>query len=289
VAAAQTARRGRAGTFGSGGNAGDGNVRRAAAGLKRACPPKLQRRQGPADRRHSGAPKGERAFRCPSATYAPRLTRAATLAPKGATTTTRCACRRSARPSIGWVKRKLTRAHPRAGTRRPGLFDIVRWDDTATVRRRAASSAALIPSSPRGARVRERSTKWNVRARVSKGEDEQRRSPSCLETHRGAVQLWNDLRSCRATMLLGMRARPRAEHQPAAVRNHRRRGFIVSGLLFTMNFATAACRPRRAFISLHAAPDRAATRPRAVELPPSCAPARCDPCRECGIRSPQRR
>jgi hypothetical protein len=211
------------------------------------------------------------------------------LAPKGATKTRRCACRRSAHPSIGWVKLKLTRAHPRAGTRRRGLFDIVRWDDTAAVRRRAASSAALIHPHAQERACASVPKKWNVRARVSKGQDEQLRSPSCFETHRGAVQLWNDLRSCRATMLLGMRARPRAEHQPAAVRNHRRRGFIVSGLLFTMNFATAACRPRRAFISLHAAPDRAATRPRAVELPPSCAPARCDPCRECGIRSPQRR
>src|SRR5262245_5044879 len=34
----------------------------------------------------------------------------------------------------------------------------------------------------------------------------------------------------------------RAEHQPAAVRNDYRRNSIVSGLLFTMNGATATCR-----------------------------------------------
>jgi hypothetical protein len=119
--------------------------RRAKAGLPAEAPAKARSR---ADKRHGGAPKGERAFRGPSATYALRLTRAATLAPKGATKTRRCACRRSAHPSIRWVKRKLTRARPRAGTRRRGLFDIVRWDDTATVRRRAASVAWAHPSSP---------------------------------------------------------------------------------------------------------------------------------------------
>src|SRR5262245_39267926 len=35
----------------------------------------------------------------------------------------------------------------------------------------------------------------------------------------------------------------RAKYQPAAVRNERRRSFIVSGLLFTMRFATHTCRP----------------------------------------------
>jgi hypothetical protein len=34
----------------------------------------------------------------------------------------------------------------------------------------------------------------------------------------------------------------RAKHQPAAVRNRRRRSSIVSGLLFTMSGATATCR-----------------------------------------------
>jgi hypothetical protein len=135
------------GTFGSG-NAGDGNVRRAAAGLKRACPPKLQRRKGPG--RQTPRWSAERRA-CVSRSK--RNVRAAphprgSLAPQGATTTTRCASRRSAHPSIRWVKVKLTRARPRAGTRRRGLFDIVRWDDTATVRRRAASSVAVIVPSP---------------------------------------------------------------------------------------------------------------------------------------------
>jgi len=34
-----------------------------------------------------------------------------------------------------------------------------------------------------------------------------------------------------------------AKHQLAAVRNDRRRNFIVFGLLFTMRFATHTCRP----------------------------------------------
>jgi hypothetical protein len=37
-----------------------------------------------------------------------------------------------------------------------------------------------------------------------------------------------------------------AKHQPAGVRNDRRGTFIVSGLLFTMTFATPTCRPHRA-------------------------------------------
>jgi hypothetical protein len=237
-------------------------------------PAEAPAKAGAPTERHGGAPKGERAFRGPSATYAPRLTRAAHSRRK--------ARQRQEDAPVG------APPTPRREREDVGCL-IVRWDDTATVRRRAASSAALIRPHAQERACASAPKKWNVRARVSKGEDEQLRSPSCFETHRGAVQLWNDLRSCRAAMLLSMRARPRAEHQPAAVRNHRRHGFIVSGLLFTMNFATAACRPRRAFISLHAAPDRAATRPRAVELPPSCAPARRDPCRECGIRSHRRR
>ena len=57
------------------------------------------------------------------------------------------------RPPLDWVGETEAnpRAHPRAGTRRRELFDIVRWDDAATVRA---------------------------------GEDEQLRSPSCVETHR---------------------------------------------------------------------------------------------------------
>jgi hypothetical protein len=117
------------------------NVRRAAAGAFAACPPKLRRRQGPG--RQTPRWSAERRA-CVSRK---RNVRAAphprgSLAPKGATKTRRCASRRSAHPSIRWVKVKLTRARPRAGTRRRGLFDIVRCDYTATVRRRAANSVA---------------------------------------------------------------------------------------------------------------------------------------------------
>jgi hypothetical protein len=50
--------------------------------------------------------------------------------------------------------------------------------------------------------------------------------------------------SLRAAMLLSMRAR--AKHQLPAVRNNHGGSFIVSGLLFTMTFATPTCRPSRA-------------------------------------------
>jgi len=69
-----------------------------------------------AENRHGGAPKGERAFRCPSATDAPRLTRAAHSRRKARRRWRRCASRRSAHPSTRWVKMKLTRARRRAGT-----------------------------------------------------------------------------------------------------------------------------------------------------------------------------
>jgi hypothetical protein len=116
-------------------------VRRAAAeanaGLAAEAPAKIG---APAEQRHSGAPKGERAFAQVNGRAAPHPR--GSLAPKGATKTRRCASRRSAHPSTRWVKMKLTRAHSRAGTRRRGLFDIVRCDYTETVRRRAANSVA---------------------------------------------------------------------------------------------------------------------------------------------------
>jgi hypothetical protein len=90
-------------------------------------------------------------------------------------------------------------------------------------------------------------------------------TPSCFETHRSGLGPWKRLRSGSAATLLSMRARgaalwrnepnehfgqtkPSGEHarakdQPAAVRNDRWRSFIVSGLLFTMRFATHTCRP----------------------------------------------
>ncbi len=111
----------------------------------------------------------------------------------------------------------------------------------------------------------------NLRARVSKDEDEPLRAPSCFETHRSAVRRRQRLRSRRAAMLLSMRARRRRafwpnepncdfgqtnpspgsppaprgrrpgrrplglEHQPLAVGNDRPLGFPVSGLFFTVN------------------------------------------------------
>jgi hypothetical protein len=46
----------------------------------------------------------------------------------------------------------------------------------------------------------------------------------------------------------------RAKHQPAAVRNRARRNFIVSGLLFTMTFATQTCWVPGAYVSPHMSP-----------------------------------
>jgi hypothetical protein len=75
-------------------------------------------------------------------------------------------------------------------------------------------------------------------------------SSSSFETHRSALGLWKRLRSsgCDAPQHEGEgaprivgRTKP-SEHQPAAVRNRRRRNSIVSGLLFTMTGATPTCR-----------------------------------------------
>src|SRR5262245_55809524 len=55
-----------------------------------------------------------------------------------------------------------------AGTRRSGLFDIVRWKLRRTVRQRAASSAVLILRSARAVEVPQNQ---DARARVSKDGD----------------------------------------------------------------------------------------------------------------------
>jgi hypothetical protein len=88
------------------------------------------------------------------------------------------------------------------------------------------------------------SAKSNARARASKDEDVRLGSPSCFETHRSAAEAEGVCASICAAMLLSMRAR--AKHQLAAVRNDRRGRVIVSGLLFTITFATPTCRPHRA-------------------------------------------
>jgi hypothetical protein len=63
---------------GSGGNARDGKCGAPPPRLRWAClPAEAAAKAGAPAERHGGAPKGERAFRGPSATYAPRLTRAA--------------------------------------------------------------------------------------------------------------------------------------------------------------------------------------------------------------------
>ena len=84
----------------------------------------------------------------------------------------------------------------------------------------------------------EASAKSDARARVSKDED-----GALHASRRIAAQpsLWTHPRSRRAATLLSMRAG--AKHQPAAVQNDRQRRFTVSGLLFTMTFATRTCRP----------------------------------------------
>ena len=68
-------------------------------------------------------------------------------------------------------------ANAAAGTRRSGLFDIVRWELAKTVRRRAASSAVLIL---RSAHATKPAANPGARARVSK--DEAAVHPSCFET-----------------------------------------------------------------------------------------------------------
>src|SRR5262245_12773606 len=81
-------------------------------------------------------------------------------------------------------------------------------------------------------------------------------TPACFKTHRSGLGPWKRLRSGSAAMLLSMTARgaafwrnepkrgacARAKDQPVAAQNDRRRNFIVSGLLFTMRFATHTCR-----------------------------------------------
>jgi hypothetical protein len=80
----------------------------------------------PAENRHGGAPRGER----PASWDAPRLTERGGRASQ-ARQQHKCACRRSARPSLGRVRRdeRPTRAHECvAGTKKATLFDIVRFE-----------------------------------------------------------------------------------------------------------------------------------------------------------------
>ena len=109
---------------------------------------------------------------------------------------------------------------------------------------------------------RRRSAKSKARTRVSKDEDGRLGFALMLRDasqHASAVEAPEFATCCDAPQHEGENRRSlwvpalaalgrdddglvRAKHQPAAVRNDRRRNFIVSGLLFTMTFATATCR-----------------------------------------------
>src|SRR5262245_13542156 len=95
----------------------------------------------------------------------------------------------------------------------------------------------------------------NARARVSKDENVRLSSPSCFETHRSVRRLWMLLRfvPCCDAAALGRDddGLVRAKYQPADARNDRRLRSIVSGLLFTMTFATRTCRSHERSNSLH--------------------------------------
>src|SRR5262249_959931 len=168
--------------------------------------------------------------------------------------------RRSAYPSIGLSE--ATMQTPGAKKRAAGTMECVLFESLAVIFvliLRSAHAEAIPP----------------IRTRFRPPPSMRTDTPSCLETHRSARRLGKHLRSRRAAMPLSMRARgaahfgetnptgilakrtqrafwpneprrgacARAKYQPAAARNERRRSFIVSGLLFTMRFATHTCRP----------------------------------------------
>jgi hypothetical protein len=107
--------------------------------------------------------------------------------------------RRSAHPLSGCAKQRCkTPGAENAPRERDGLFDIVSWTER---------DAVLIL---RSAHAEENPQSTNGRARVSKDEDEPMCAPSCFETHRSALRLWEQLHSHSAAMLLSMRARGEA-------------------------------------------------------------------------------
>ena len=104
------------------------------------------------------------------------------------------------RPPLDWGERSKD-ANPgrkSAPRERDGLFEIVSWTER---------DAVLIL---RSAHAEENPQSTNGRARVSKDEDEPMCAPSCFETHRSALRLWEQLHSHSAAMLLSMRARGEA-------------------------------------------------------------------------------
>ena len=105
--------------------------------------------------------------------------------------------RRSAHPSIRVSEAKVKRPGRKkraAGTRRSGLFDIVRWD----YRERFSAEpqvgtrlSVLILRSARAGAVPQNRT----RVRASRRMRTATAGPSCFETHRSARRLWKRLRS----------------------------------------------------------------------------------------------
>jgi len=143
---------------------------------------------------------------------------------------------------------------------REWLFDIVRRE----LRKRFGDEPQPRSSSSLGARMPKRFREFERGVRAFRRMRTPRHGPHASRRI-AARRLWKRLRLRGAAMVLSMRARGaaffgetnptsilakrsqagsmrRAEDQPAAARNERQRSFIVSGLLFTMRFATHTCR-----------------------------------------------
>src|SRR5215471_9284758 len=85
-------------------------------------------------------------------------------------------------PRLGVSEAKSqTPGRKNAPRERDGLFDIVSWAETRCCPHPEERACTSAPA------------KSNVRARVSKDEDERLRAPSCFETHRSAPSLWKRL------------------------------------------------------------------------------------------------
>ena len=158
----------------------------------------MTEKRGPgAQNRHGGAPRGERPASWDARRLASAWPAASCAGPTGVSQTPeRLSALRPPLKGVSEAKRKSPGAK-KAPRERVGLFDIVK---------NAASDARPHPEE----RAREKGcANANLRARVSKDEDEQLGSPSCFETHRSALWRRQRLRSRRAAMLLSMRARRR--------------------------------------------------------------------------------
>ena len=133
-------------------------------------------------------------------------------------------------PRFGVSEAKLqTPGAENAPRERDGLFEIVSWTER---------DAVLIL---RSAHAEENPQSTNGRARVSKDADEPMCAPSCFETHRSALRLWEQLHSHSAAMLLSMRARGEAPTCGCGKRSPA--PFHCFRLLLTMENATQASEP----------------------------------------------